>query len=75
MNANTTLTHATRRSATRPAQPARFAVIDVVRGAVVRWWQIRRDERLLLGQPDHLLRDVGIARRDIRAVLRSGMPR
>ena len=28
--------------------------------AMARWWQVREDERLLLSQPDHLLRDVGI---------------
>ena len=43
--------------------------------AMARWWQIQQDERLLLGQPDHLLRDVGIERNQIRTVLRDGSPR
>jgi uncharacterized protein YjiS (DUF1127 family) len=53
-------------------------VIDIMAGAsmaMARWWQTREDERLLLSQPDHLLRDVGIAREDIRTTLRGQPPR
>jgi uncharacterized protein YjiS (DUF1127 family) len=78
MNANPILSHATRHNESRRARPARHAIVDMAIGAslaVVRWWRIRQDEHLLLSQPDHLLRDIGIARQDIRAVLRSGMSR
>jgi len=42
---------------------------------MARWWQIREDERLLRSQPDHLLRDVGIEREEISAVLRGAVSR
>ena len=73
MSANPTLSPATSTRAARRARPALFAVIDLMAGAsmaMARWWQVREDERLLLSQPDHLLRDVGIAREDIRTTLR-----
>jgi len=57
----------------RRTRPALFAVIDIMAGAsmaMARWWQIQQDEHLLQSQPDHLLRDVGIERHQIRAVLR-----
>jgi uncharacterized protein YjiS (DUF1127 family) len=73
MNANPTLSHATSNRTARRVRPALFAVIDIMAGAsmtMARWWQVRQDERLLLSQPDHLLRDVGIAREDIRTTVR-----
>ena len=78
MNANTTMSPASTRSSARRARPALFAVIDIMAGAsmaMARWWQIREDERLLQSQPDHLLRDVGIARAEIGAVLRGEVTR
>ena len=78
MNANTTLSPTSPRSNARRARPAMFAVIDIMAGAsmaMARWWQIREDERLLQSQPDHLLRDVGIEREEISAMLRGEITR
>lgn len=40
--------------------------------AVVRLWIAHRDERVLLQASAHQLRDIGIARADIRCAVRSG---
>lgn len=40
--------------------------------AAVRAWIIRRDERVLQSMPDHELKDIGIARSEIRHAVRSG---
>ena len=40
--------------------------------AAVRLWIARRDERILMQAPAHQLRDIGIARADIRCALRGG---
>lgn len=42
-----------------------------VRDAIALWWRIRRDERFLLGQPEYLLRDIGINRSDIAEAVRN----
>jgi len=78
MNANSPLSATSPHSNARRARPAAFAVIDIMAGAsmaLARWWHIRQDERLLQSQPDHLLRDVGIEREEIRAVLRGDVQR
>jgi uncharacterized protein YjiS (DUF1127 family) len=36
------------------------------------WSRIRRDEAWLRRQPDYLLRDVGLERTEIRAIVRQG---
>jgi uncharacterized protein YjiS (DUF1127 family) len=77
MNANSTLTQASDRRASR-VRPLAFGVVAAVaRGlmAAARWWRIRQDEHLLLSQPEHLLRDIGIDRRQIPTVLRTGLRR
>lgn len=38
--------------------------------AILLWHRVRRDERFLLDQPDHLLKDIGLARTDISPVVR-----
>jgi uncharacterized protein YjiS (DUF1127 family) len=40
--------------------------------AAVRAWIIRRDERILQAMPDHELKDIGIARSEIRHAVRGG---
>ena len=35
-----------------------------------RWQRLRRDKALLLSQPDYLLRDIGIDRNEIEAMIR-----
>jgi uncharacterized protein YjiS (DUF1127 family) len=78
MNANTTFTRPSSPSSARRARTAMFAVLDIMAGASIamaRWWQIREDERFLQSQPEHLLRDVGIARAEIRAALRGDVQR
>ena len=40
--------------------------------AAVRLWIAHRDERILLQASAHQLRDIGIARADIRCAVRSG---
>ena len=71
MTANTTFSPASSHANALRANSTFFAAIN----AVARWWQVRQDERLLLSQPDHLLLDVGIERKNIRAVLRGDLQR
>jgi uncharacterized protein YjiS (DUF1127 family) len=35
-------------------------------------WRQRRDEAWLRGQPDYLLRDIGVGRNEIEAIIRKG---
>ena len=72
MTTNTTISHGSMRSSLRVAEN-RIATPSAIAG----WWramlqrsQARRDARFLLGQPDHLLRDIGLARSEIAAVVR-----
>jgi uncharacterized protein YjiS (DUF1127 family) len=48
-------------------------------GRLLAGWQkrrqMRRDETWLLSQPDYLLRDIGISRREIDATIRKGRHR
>lgn len=39
---------------------------------LARRHRTRRDEALLLGKPDHILRDIGIGRSEIPSVVRRG---
>ena len=58
------------------AQPSAVAMIRLwvqsLFVAVVRLWIAHRDERILLQASAHQLRDIGIARADIRCAVRSG---
>jgi uncharacterized protein YjiS (DUF1127 family) len=59
--------------ATRSNRAARRP--GVLRAWFVRWrvWRrIRRDEAWLRNQPDYLLHDIGLARREITPVVRNG---
>ena len=47
----------------------------LLRGLVARWQllrRMRRDEAWLRRQPDYLLRDIGLERREIRRAVRQG---
>ena len=46
--------------------------IEPMLRTVVRSWIVRRDERLLQAMPEHELKDIGIARSEIRHAVRSG---
>ena len=35
-------------------------------------WAARRDERILMEMPDHLLKDIGLGHSDIRRAVRQG---
>jgi uncharacterized protein YjiS (DUF1127 family) len=48
------------------------AAIGSLAAASARLWIIRRDERLLMAAPDEQLKDIGIARADIRGAVRTG---
>jgi uncharacterized protein YjiS (DUF1127 family) len=39
---------------------------------LLKWHRRRRDQDALMRQPDYLLRDIGLDRRDIDAALRHG---
>lgn len=47
-----------------------FAWLRRLLAAYLHWRRLRRDERFLLGQPDHILKDMGIARADIEGAIR-----
>ena len=60
-------------SATKPIAQHSKALPKLLGSLLMRWmrWQRRRrDQASLLRQPDYLLRDIGIERRDIERAIR-----
>lgn len=74
MNANTMITHAAMREGARSADNMLRTVAGWW-GAMMRRRQAQRAERFLLSQPEHLLRDIGIARSEITAVVHGAIER
>ena len=51
-------------------------LVRLLRGALMRfrlWRRVRRDEALLMKQPDYMLRDMGIGRGEIESAIRGDM--
>jgi uncharacterized protein YjiS (DUF1127 family) len=65
--------HSWIRSVSAPALAGAIlnAVVQAGRG-IRRWSQLRADRRRLMEYPDHMLRDIGIARSEIDSALRHG---
>lgn len=54
------------------AEPKPSGLLSRLFAAWLRRRQMRRDEMWLLRQPDYLLRDIGIDRSEIEAIVRRG---
>ena len=59
-------------SAVKPigARMKESGLLQRVVDLLLRWQRMRRDKAQLLSQPDYLLRDIGIDRKEIEVVLR-----
>jgi uncharacterized protein YjiS (DUF1127 family) len=49
-----------------------WARVQPALAAAAKAWDARRAERVLMEMPDHLLKDIGVARADIRRAVRQG---
>jgi len=59
-----------RRTIERQARAASHGLLARLLERFLRWRRIRRDEALLLKQPDYMLRDIGIGRAEIEIAVR-----
>lgn len=59
-----------RRAIERQARAASHGLLARLLARFLRWRRIRRDEAVLLKQPDYMLRDIGLGRAEIELAVR-----